>query len=170
MPLHSSPGDDEHEDFINKDEEDDIVEDMLTPPPQAASLDSISYPSGLPLSKIATLTHDELRNNSEFKKYVEMVAMLQELLSLRQASNPSSKFFFISFFLHIHTFLASAVVNTSPFTIRLSNSTLQISPCLNQPLLPLVRPRRLIRPAYYSHQLLWTWDEALGDPRVCSKE
>jgi hypothetical protein len=46
----------------------------------------LSLPSGLPIETIARLTHDELRHNAEFMKYVGMVDSLQELLSFRQTT------------------------------------------------------------------------------------
>ncbi|KAH9170975.1 hypothetical protein EDB89DRAFT_2071275 [Lactarius sanguifluus] len=49
-----------------------------------ATPSQISQPSGLPITTIARLTHDELTHNPEFMKYVEMVSHLQELLSLRR--------------------------------------------------------------------------------------
>ncbi len=58
--------------------------------------DFVSSPSGVPLSTIALLTHDELRQNAEFMKYVNMVTMLQELLKFRQGSTLLCKFFFFS--------------------------------------------------------------------------
>jgi hypothetical protein len=47
----------------------------------------ISQPSGLPINAIAALTHDELRHNPEFMKYVSLVSSLQELLSLQEKKN-----------------------------------------------------------------------------------
>jgi hypothetical protein len=49
----------------------------------------LSQPSGLPVEIIAGLTHDELRRNAEFMKYVALVGSLQELLSLREKKPPS---------------------------------------------------------------------------------
>lgn len=40
------------------------------------------------MDTIAGLTHDELRLNSEFVKYVSLVSSLQELLSLREKTAP----------------------------------------------------------------------------------
>src|SRR5882757_7938467 len=48
----------------------------------------LSQPSGLAIEVIARLTHDELTQNPEFMKYVDMVSHLQELLNLRR--NPST--------------------------------------------------------------------------------
>ncbi|KAH8985902.1 hypothetical protein EDB92DRAFT_1949590 [Lactarius akahatsu] len=45
-------------------------------------------PLGLPIKVITRLTHDELTQNAEFMKYVDMVSHLQELLNLQQ--NPST--------------------------------------------------------------------------------
>ena len=72
----------------------------------------LSQPSGLAVEVIARLTHDELTQNPEFMKYVDMVSHLQELLNLRR--NPSTTanceyprffFFFLSLlfpFLYIY--------------------------------------------------------------------
>lgn len=54
----------------------------------------LSQPSGLPIDSIARLTHDELRHNAEFIKYVDLVDHLQELLAIR---NTKTKCAFISF-------------------------------------------------------------------------
>jgi hypothetical protein len=50
----------------------------------------LSQPSGLPFVTIAGLTHDELRRNPEFMRYVDLVGSLQELLSLWEKKAPSA--------------------------------------------------------------------------------
>ena len=69
--------------------------------PQPSS--EISQPSGLPISKISSLTHDELWHNPEFMWYVKLMVSLQDLLNLRQkptlpldCESPSSFFFLCS--------------------------------------------------------------------------
>jgi hypothetical protein len=47
----------------------------------------ISLPSGLSIDTIARLTHDELRHNAEFMKYVRMVDSLHELLNFRSSGS-----------------------------------------------------------------------------------
>jgi hypothetical protein len=49
---------------------------------------NISHPSGLPVTKIVCLTHDELLLNPEFVKYVNLVDSLQELLNLQEKKAP----------------------------------------------------------------------------------
>jgi len=84
-------------DFMSEDKDKDelmeaeLAQLVLQPNPPPSNLSS---PSGVPLSTIASLTHDELRQNAEFMKYVNMVTMLQELLKFRQGSTLSCKFFF----------------------------------------------------------------------------
>jgi hypothetical protein len=65
----------------------DEVMDSSVPPPSRTQL---SLPSGLSITMISRLTHDELRHNPKFCKYVSLVDAL--LLSTR--SNPGEPFFF----------------------------------------------------------------------------
>src|SRR6266404_6607796 len=76
------------------------------PPPS-----NLSSPSGVPLSTIASLTHDELRQNAEFMKYVNMVTMLQKLLKFWQGSMLSCKFFF---FFQLFSFLFRVYLFSPP--------------------------------------------------------
>jgi hypothetical protein len=54
----------------------------------ASPASNISHPSGLPVTKIACLSHDKLLLNPEFVKYVNLVDSLQELLNLREKKAP----------------------------------------------------------------------------------
>lgn len=76
------------EDYLpESDDDDDLPMDPVPsrPPSLNASASSsslatpssaISQPSGLPVATIALLTHDELRVNAEFMRYVNMVNFL----------------------------------------------------------------------------------------------
>src|SRR6266404_4347691 len=145
------------------------------PPPS-----NLSSPSGVPLSTIALLTHDELRQNAEFMKYVNMVTMLQELLKFRQGSTLLCKFFFFFFNSFpcndVSTFLASTVAdspNSSLYprpssSLRLSDSVSHILSGLNRPPLPLPQPQPITGPSFYSPKLHWLWQEARE--AICTKD
>ena len=59
---------------------DKLEDDKLTS--TAVATPQISLPSHLSVDTIACLTHNELRHNLEFLKYIKMVDSLQELLRL----------------------------------------------------------------------------------------
>jgi hypothetical protein len=104
--LFKDPPEDHGMDWADEDddEDDEYVSGSLlslgkrAPPSAITSASSwypetpssqLSQPSGLPVEIIAGLTHDELRHNAEFMKYVALVGSLQELLSLREKKPPS---------------------------------------------------------------------------------
>ena len=91
------------------DDDDELMSSHMSRPPpnttcQPASdvpqpSSKISQPSGLPISKFSSLTHDELQHNPEFMRYVNLVGSLQELLNMQQkptlpldCESPSSLF------------------------------------------------------------------------------
>ena len=83
--------------MVNELEDNKLTSTMVTVP-------QITLPLRLSVDTIAHLTHDELRHNLEFLKYVKMVDSLQELLRLRSSaptgeSLPFFVFFFLFFFL-----------------------------------------------------------------------
>jgi len=120
MPQASAQGDDNNlEDDPSEDgpsEEDEVVEeDQLAAsqtcrkPASQPPVPNVSSAVGLSPLIITALTHNQLRENHEFMRYVDLVTMLQELLKLRQA--PSFAFFlfffFFQFFFHLVNTLSS---------------------------------------------------------------
>jgi hypothetical protein len=138
----------------------------------------ISHPSGLPFDTIASLTHDELRRNAEFMRYVALVGSLQELLSLRDKKLPSlpspspfpssseSPAPSASIFSHQTCFVFPAPATASPSSsLRPSQSASQVS--ATKPLIaPLPRPRVTIRPAEYPPSILWTFEDYKKAPDI----
>ena len=63
------------------------------------SSSSLSLPSGLPVTTISRLTHDELRVNAEFMKYVNMVDVLLNIWEKSPSNGeylPPPPFFFLT--------------------------------------------------------------------------
>ena len=61
--------------MVNKLEDNKLTSTVVTTP-------EISLPSHLSVDMIACLTHNELRHNLKFLKYIKMVDSLQKLLRL----------------------------------------------------------------------------------------
>ena len=76
------------DEFNNNYMVDELEDNELTS--TAVTMPQISLPLCLSVDMIACLTHDELRHNLEFLKYVKMVNSLQELLRL-QSSVPTGE-------------------------------------------------------------------------------
>jgi hypothetical protein len=133
----------------------------------------LSQPSSLPVEIIAVLTHDELRHNAEFMKYVALVGSLQELLSLREKKPPSHPCsHIIVSHLHLPFFFSTyAPFFSAPHTaslsssLRPSQSASQVSPAKRLSA-PLPHPRSVIHPAEYPPSILWTFQDYKDDPNV----
>ena len=110
--------DDEFDDDYMVDElEDDELASTAVAAPQ------ISLPSRLSVDTIARLTHNELRHNLEFLKYVKMVDSLQELLRLRSSVPTGESSLFFCFFLFFFSF--SFFLERSPRLPQLFPNRLQ---------------------------------------------
>ena len=75
--------------------EDELVDDYGEEAAVATiptSSSQVSPPSGLPISTIAHLTHDELMHNAVFVKYVSLV----DALLVKTHSNPCKSFLIFS--------------------------------------------------------------------------
>jgi len=103
--LPSLVNDEDFEDVPDMDnDKDELMDDGLGLPPVHLSL---SLPSGLPIPTIAGLSHNELKHNPEFNKYVNMVSQLQELLTLRSSFSTCTFMFFLTLFsAHNHPFFS----------------------------------------------------------------
>jgi hypothetical protein len=133
----------------------------------------LSQPSGLPVEIIAGLTHDELRRNAEFMKYVALVGSLQELLSLQEKKPPSPSPFPHNcessapalFIFHLRSFFSAPPTVSPSSSLHPRQSASQVSPAKRLSV-PLPHPQSVIRPAEYPPSVLWTFQDYKDDPNV----
>ncbi|KAN0135291.1 hypothetical protein V8E53_006856, partial [Lactarius tabidus] len=111
---------------------------------------TISQPSGLPISTITSLTHDELRHNPEFMKHVNLVSLLQELLNLRKTA-PSN--------------FCSKPLSTSSSLAPIQSAS-QVSPSLVHSNTFMSFPCKAKCPNKFLPSILWTWEDCKTDPSV----
>jgi hypothetical protein len=145
-PAYDS--DNPHMDFDEL--EDDVGETAMPPPPPPLSTDAIAW-----------LTHNELHNNAEFIKYVNLVNVL-----LRTNTSPIGKFVFFCF----HLFCTHSLTNTAS-ALSLP-STLPPPSYLASPVVShgasrcLPYPQPLQRPSEFPVSILWTLSDCKKDPKV----
>ena len=169
------------EDYLpESDVDDDLPMDPLPsrPPSVNASASSsslatpssaISQPSGLPVATIARLTHDELRVNTEFMRYVNMVNFLLNNMWEKTPANRKSLIFppFPTFLTFI---IASHVTSSSGLSLHPSDSASQVSPSpaviTPSSTIPLPALRLPSRPDHYPITILWMYMDCQKDPNV----
>jgi hypothetical protein len=127
---------------------------------------AISQPSGLPISTIACLTHNELWHNPEFMKHVNLVSLLQELLKLQEKSVPSnfcceSPSIALS---SAHCFLSAKPLSTSS-SLALSQSASQVSSLIQAGTF-MSFPCKAKHPDEFPASILWTWEDCKTDDSV----
>ena len=145
-----------------------------------SSSSAISHPSGLPIVKISRLTHDELRHNPEFMRYVHMVIALQELLDLQdktlKGELPYSMFIFhhLSFFVWVFfsvpaATISSMAVSSDCSSLHPSELASQVSSTIklfSNATLLLPYPRPTTCPGCYPSSILWTLANCKADSSV----
>jgi hypothetical protein len=123
---------------------------LRCPPPPPLSTDAIAW-----------LTHNELHNNAEFIKYVNLVNML-----LCTNTSPIGEFVFFCF----HLFCTHSLTNTAS-ALSLP-STLPPPSYLASPVVShgasrcLPYPQPLQRPSEFPVSILWTLSDCKKDPKV----
>ena len=137
--------------------EDELVDDYGEEAAVAAvptSSSQVSPPSGLPVSTIARLTHDELMHNAVFVKYVSLV----DALLVKTHSNPRKSFLIFSLAYIDYFYPAAAPAALPPQTMP------QAVVVHGKMTTPLAYPRPAIHPAHYVFEVLWTMADCLLDP------
>jgi hypothetical protein len=130
---------------------------------------TISQLSSLPISTIASLTHDELWHNPEFMKHVNLVSLLQELLNLQKTmlsnfccESPPSHCLCSSLMCF---FLAAKPLSTSS-SLAPSQSASQVLSSLVHSNTFMSFPCKAKCPNKFLPSILWMWEDCKTDPLV----